>query len=810
MALCIQRLRRKALPRLLFVVSFLSLLTGLPARAQAQRCGVGLDGYNLFLLDIREAGSDRQARGWEVTLTDANRKVIEEIAAPKNLASAGLKTFAWLGDYHMVRIHGNVPRTKLPPVYFARLVRGDDTAYHRLYFERSIPICPNNLHQKSATPREFTDEGGNKARAISIDPGKPAPVMNAQRPPHPDSLFLRLEYVDSAGFCALARARLVDYQSHRTVQVFAPSRRIWSGCNRSKENPNPNVQLVHFFGERNLNVPDLVVRTLVLPSQVPYNPDYYADYFRFDESQNLYIRIEALSEVPNVWRDTNGIFRRIEHVDSADWYLQVEYIFDGNQWLRGPIVFRDRTLEWKQERIARLEKIQQLSSCVRVSGPEQRTRLRVLPYNVSAVVFTDTFHIRNTCMKRFDLEWNVSPGPELDVSPVIGPGSYLHAVMRFRVNMHPGDVQQHTTGLRLGVKGGPGERFVFDYFLISADALQTRRAGMITYTKAFNSHKPTSFAVQADSLGRPIAYGQISRSGSRTGYWNILDTNGVRMKGVSYGSFFFLQPQNPEAADSLSFYLTSDGAEEIQAESFRASGGHYVFFPPGFSGQLLIRGDSSTATLRIVPATFQNQNFLAYWLLKSGAVGLFDGTQEVPIRFQPAQYAIHWETGAWKDIVTGAAMIRESLQRALRGNTQAIVLSDEEILHMRLLDLSRCTPSEQARILSALKSDPKIALISRRVVYGNHPETHADRSISIVWDPNTVPTRFSDTVLALGFIDHNQSWGTTHTYQARWKNNVIDEAYYRALEQLARHPSVLRVNPHFFYRAYPEEQLQER
>jgi hypothetical protein len=65
------------------------------------------------------------------------------------------------------------------------------------------------------------------------------------------------------------------------------------------------------------------------------------------------------------------------------------------------------------------------------------------------------------------------------------------------------------------------------------------------------------------------------------------------------------------------------------------------------------------------------------------------------------------------------------------------------------------------------------------------------------------------TLLALGFERHSQVWGDTHTYTAGWKNNFIDADFYRAVEKLARHPDILRVNPNFYYRAYPDVMLGE-
>ena len=793
--------------RFMFRGKFLPVLLLLAANpSSAQRCGVGLDGYNLFLLDIREAGSDRQARGIQLALTDEDRKVIGDIASPQKLAAAGLKTFAWLGDYYMAHIYGGFPHNRLPPIYFARIVNGKDTSYHRLLFERSIPICPNRLHQESRDPKEFTDEAGNKARPIQIDPGKAAiPFPEYFRPSHPDSLLLRLEYVDSAGFCALARVRLLDYQSLRTVQVFAPSRRFWSSCNPNKDERNPNVQKVQYFREPNPRTPDLVVQTRVLRSEVPGNLDYYADYFAFNEYQNLYIRVDALSEVPNVRLDPDKVFRRIEHVDSTGWHLQVEYVFDGEFWQRGRIAQQTRTAEWLQEKA---RQYQQLSNpCVRVFGPKNDTRMVFLPSGSRARI-VDTFIIYNDCQKRFDLEWQISPGPWLDISPVIGPENQLRAVLHLPITLNAGDVQQFTIGLRIGAKGATLQPFTLNYFVIASDALRSAGdSGRLRYTKAFNAQKPASFCVETDGLGTPLAYGEISRGGLKTGVWNKPGDPRSRSY-TEYGKFVFLQPQNPAVGDSLRFALQI-GQETQTTEAFPLQGGHYVYLPKNFSGFIHVKGKSAAASLRVVPASHQNQLALHYWLIKPGMQSLSDGTTAAPIQYLPDQYMVRWNPMAWH-VMTGAeAVIQESLRKVLNGNKQALVSADYEILHQRKFDLSRCSPAEKTRILEALRNERHIGFISRCVLYGSGPETYADRGISIVWKPGTVPSRFADTLLALGFERHSQVWGDTHTYTAGWKNNFIDADFYRAVEELARHADILRVNPNFYYRAYPDVMLGE-
>ena len=265
----------------------------------------------------------------------------------------------------------------------------------------------------------------------------------------------------------------------------------------------------------------------------------------------------------------------------------------------------------------------------------------------------------------------------------------------------------------------------------------------------------------------------------------------------------FLQPQNLTEGDSLHFALQV-GQETQATEAFPLQGGHYVYLPKNFSGFIHVKGKSAAASLRVVPASHQNQLALHYWLIKPGMQSLSDGTTAAPIQYLPDQYMVRWNPMAWHDMTGAEAVIQESLRKVLNGNKQALVSADYEILHQRKFDLSRCSPAEKTRILEALRNERHIGFISRCVLYGNGPETYADRGISIVWKPGTVPSRFADTLLALGFERHSQVWGDTHTYTAGWKNNFIDADFYRAVEELARHPDILRVYPNFYYRAEPD------
>ena len=49
-----------------------------------------------------------------------------------------------------------------------------------------------------------------------------------------------------------------------------------------------------------------------------------------------------------------------------------------------------------------------------------------------------------------------------------------------------------------------------------------------------------------------------------------------------------------------------------------------------------------------------------------------------------------------------------------------------------------------------------------------------------------------------------QSWGSTHYYQASWKEKTMDTAFYEALSDLAAVPGIHHVQPQFYYRVHAE------
>jgi hypothetical protein len=302
--------------------------------AFGQQCGY--DFYNLFILDIHRAGETRQANDIEVYLCGVDSTELQKIAPNSERKIGKKKEFPRAEDYFITLISNRVKPDASPPVYFAKVIDGSNTTFHRLFYEKSLNICFNHPHSNHPIYKDRTmiQEDGNPFSPIEIVLSE---KRNKTKINYPlEQVFFRYHFKEDqtdrlqhrSSELTLEYVDVYDYRSMNKVAKLKPSKNFTF----ASKNRHLYLEAADVFQDNPATIKDIIITTGVINFDHQLWSDIYKEFFLFDVKNQTYYKDDALSSLPNIFINNEGKLLRTDYVIKDKYLITHHLQFNQHSW----------------------------------------------------------------------------------------------------------------------------------------------------------------------------------------------------------------------------------------------------------------------------------------------------------------------------------------------------------------------------------------------------------------------------------------------------------------------------------------------
>lgn len=766
----------------------------------AQVCGK-YDYLEAFILDIRHEGDSKQARDVEVWLKELrSNQAVKRILPNEQIRINGHLEYPRAGKFYLVDFRSTSWKNP-EPIYVASVVYRGYTLNYRLPYGNRVHTCGQHLYEKR---RNWNDTlramNGRPHVPFRIIPGQPEAGNTIQYPlttvfAHPEWLVKSDEEGLHAECRFLQKINITDALSLNTIQVIDARPGF---CVRRNE--TQHFRQMDVYGDNPNSIPDFCFTRLEIERTRPLPNDVYRDFWLYSQRHQIWYRSNLLSEYANVEPDAQGWPQRTEYEDSAGVIIIKRYQCDGKKWM---LVSVQRNAPPKPPERAK----PRYDYCLSVNGNAFKNKPVQLGTSSEPANFfvRDTFELYNPCDRTIELECTDAHAWMLHMPTAIGPGSSANITYEVRHALDPEAVQMQEGGFTIRTSAGQLLNLGIRYYLAGSKTVLRDSLGRPEAFRAINSTKFSTRAVLVNAQGLPLAEGEWLRGTKRkTGFWRYFDSTGRSTGTELHGKTLSISIQNQSRLDSA-----------VRVETHRNGGWEPAFYE--YSGNVfLIATDAETDSIRIQSSAYsatcryryrleQDKVHFAGYLSLPGEAAYHNGICRVPLNTPGFLYVLSWNWNVPE--MNNARMLQQqatllaALRRQFPGLRTDICIQDEL---KQVLNLDALNEGARQRLLQKLSTMPEIETISRMVQPTERESTFAAREVGIIFDVDVVPEKFRAQLEAAGFLRMQQTWGSTHYYQASWKEKTMDNAFYEALSALAAVPGIHHVQPQFYSRVHAE------
>jgi len=594
----------------------------------------------------------------------------------------------------------------------------------------------------------------------------------------------------------LQKILMLDAGSLNTVQVIAAGTGFCVGANEEPQ----HFRRVDVYGDNPNGIPDLCFTRLKVERNRPLPDELYRDFWLFSQRHQLWYRSNLLSEYANVEPNAQGWPQRTEYEDSAGVIIIKHYQCDGKKWM---LVSVQRNAPPKPPERAK----PRYDYCLSVNGNAFKNKpVQIGTSSEPANFFVrDTFELHNPCDRTIELECTDAHAWMLQLPKAIGPGSSAKITYEVRHALDPEAVDLQERHFVIRSSAGQLLNLGIRYFLAGSKTVLRDSLGGPEAFRDINSTKFSTRAVLVNAQGLPLAEGEWLRGNRRkTSFWRYFDSIGRSIGTELHGKTVSTSIHNQSRMDSA-----------VRVETHRGSGWEPAFYEQA-NNVFLIATDAETDSIRIQSRAYsatcryryrldQDKSHLGGYLSLPGEAAYHNGICRVPLNTPGFQYVLSWN---WnipemnkERMVQLQATLLAALRRQFPGLRTDICIQDEM---RQVLNMDALSEGNRQRLLLKLSVMPEIETISRMVQPSEGESTFAAREVGIIFDVDVVPEKFRAQLEASGFLRMQQTWGSSHYYQASWKEKTMDTAFYEALSALAAVPGIHQVQPQFYSRVYAE------
>jgi hypothetical protein len=809
-----------------FFLGLMLLLFGSSNASIAQVCQYDFD--NTFIIHVHEAGEEKEAKGVDVTLVDAEKKPvcdtyyiydgpkykfthIDDCATLKveykfTKASSykhhGKPLFPRANDYHICLIPKHQNSASLPPVYFARVIWKGDTIFHHLPYERSLDVCSHHLtsKDKSQTLPPMRQENRDVFAPIEIILGQQPIAEETQFPIKSVYFVLDLDTFETEPLglpdVSLSKIEIHDYQTTNLIQTIHLRKLIfydWSQISDLFSKYDTNTNSVN-------PLPSFKIRTEERYDFELKRKDIRYLHYRFDSLSQQYELDTLLSNYFNVTAGNNGQPSKRFHIGLNDEYkITTEFIVQNGQWIvsnqtKTPLVPDPKTI------------IKDYARCLSIKGSENhQLPAHLIPAERDKLKpILDTFELNNACYDTVFIpafynqrsrEFTLSDSVILPKQSV--QFSYLHQPPYL---IWPIAEIEHQ--VVFDVKDGGRKNLKVSYHWIDLSKVDSSHLG----DTAILFERPADDLLSheqfiTDTHLHPLAEGKaLIETGEKVGDWRLHNKKGTQLEyqTVSKRMAFGLIPSDNNtslSADSVVLQVRENG--RWITPIYKHQDLSFWFYVRPNTDSIRFTHNDQIGLFTFDYESQRNETVHQLFMMSPQTEYFVSRGQKTPITFVDTAFVFRWNVNEFlktQQYPIDHSKVLSEIQKLLpEASMNNFNLGTEDVL----VSVS----SENIEKLASLKSK----LLNNKYVYAVYC------SLEYLGQPTYNTTEFmaqfssyigqdSIRVIAAEFgFEVMNNYYQGNLVQLKHQRKVFDRAMLKDVNALSNHPAVWQVDPNLYF-----------